>query len=83
MRQVVILASWTAGVGVTLAAAGLFTDSLRPFTKSLVRGYMLISDKTRYYVAEGYERVQDLYAEAKYEQQKKEQVDNPVSGHQE
>jgi hypothetical protein len=64
----------SAGLGVGIAAAvvaptlaPVLGRGLRAALKSSIKGYLLLSERTRGAVADAGERLQDLYAEAKAE----------------
>jgi hypothetical protein len=64
----------STGVGVGIAAAVLVPTvlpvvgrGLRPLMKNVIKGYLLLTERTRTVVSGAGERMQDLYAEAKSE----------------
>lgn len=64
----------SAGVGIGIAAAVLApavapvaVRGLRALVKGGIKGYLLLTERTRSAVTEAGERLQDLYAEAKAE----------------
>jgi hypothetical protein len=59
-----------AGVAVALGATVLVAKFWRPIAKSVVKGYLSVTDHLREYAAEGTEGIQDLYAEAKSEHER-------------
>ena len=63
-------AMWGLGFGVAGLLITGFGRGLRPVAKSLVKGGIVAGDWLRGVTAEGRESLQDLYEEAKAEQEK-------------
>jgi hypothetical protein len=62
-------ALWGVGAGLVLAVLGSRGEGLRPLTKSAVRAYLDVSERVSELTAEARESLEDLYAEAKAEQE--------------
>ncbi len=56
-------------IGVGVGAALILTRSFRPLAKQAVKGYLVASEGMRRATAGAREGLQDIYAEAKAEQQ--------------
>lgn len=62
--------SWPVGIGLVVLAVSAGPKLMkvgRPFVKRVIKGYLAAQEKTKEVVAEGSERMQDIYAEAKHE----------------
>ena len=62
--------SWPVGIGLIMLAVSAGPKLMkagRPFVKRVIKGYLAAQEKTKETVAEGTERMQDLFAEAKHE----------------
>lgn len=59
--------SWGVGVLAVGAAALVAGPRAKPLAKQAIKGYMAGTRRVREWGAEATERLQDLYAEAKYE----------------
>lgn len=70
-------AVWGVGFAVALGAARGIGAVLRPMAKGAIRGAVAVGDWIQSTTAEGREQLQDLYAEAKAEQ---EAAHHPPSG---
>lgn len=63
-------ALWGVGAGVAMVVLRSGEPGLRPLAKSAVRAYVAVSERVEELTAEARESVEDLYAEAKAEQQR-------------
>lgn len=59
--------SWGVGVLAVGAVALVAGPRAKPLAKQAIKGYMVGTQRVREWSAEATERLQDLYAEAKYE----------------
>lgn len=62
--------SWPVGIGLVVLAVSAGPKLMkagRPFVKRVIKGYLAAQEMTKEKLAEGSERMQDLYAEAKHE----------------
>jgi len=62
--------SWPIGIGLVVLAVSAGPKLMkagRPFVKRVIKGYLAAQEMTKEKLAEGGERLQDLYAEAKHE----------------
>lgn len=61
---------WPIGIGLVVLAVSAGPKLMkagRPLVKRAIKGYLAAQEKAKEAVAEGSERMQDLYAEAKHE----------------
>ncbi len=61
---------WPLGIGLLVAAVSAgpkLVKAGKPAIKGAIKGYLILQSKSREMFAETSERLQDLYAEAKYE----------------
>ena len=60
---------WAAGVAIVLGVAAVSSRRGSPLVKSVMKGYLIASERVKELTAEAGEQLQDLYAEAKAEYQ--------------
>ena len=61
---------WPLGIGLLVAALSAgpkLVKAGKPAIKGAMRGYLILQSKSKEVIAETSERLQDLYAETKYE----------------
>jgi hypothetical protein len=58
---------WAAGVAIVLGVAAASSRQGSPLVKSVMKGFLIASDRVKELVAEAGEQMADLYAEAKAE----------------
>lgn len=64
-----VLGGTAWGIGLTAVAAVVTIGGprMKPVAKGAIKGYLVATQRAREWTAESTERLQDLYAEAKYE----------------
>ena len=74
----VLLGGAAAGIGFAVGVTGTLTGAqrLRPLSRELLRGYLVLSERAREMTAVVGESMQDLYAEAKAEKEAELKADS-------